>query len=504
MPGSETLTRFRCLDTPVDRAQADATAFLAFGGEKGVELTPPSPLTRTLAGLCKADGYRATAGEVFLYHAPASSPASRLIVAGLGPREKADLDTLRFAISAAARRAAAIGARRLAVQIPTGAPFAAEPPARLGQALAEGVLIGLFRFDRYKSKASEVRNALAGVDLLGPRQDLALLRKGVARGEYVAAAVNFARGIVNEPAAEITPLKFAKIAAAEAKAAGLTCRVLRLPELRKLGMEGILGVSRGSAEEPCLIHLRYVPKGKPRRKVALIGKGITFDSGGLSLKTATGMETMKADKAGATAVLAVLRALPQLGVQVQVDGVMAMSENLPSGTAQKPGDVLRMFGGKTVEVMNTDAEGRLVLADAFEFAARLEPDTMIDLATLTGAVVVALGPFATGVMGNNRPLSDALCDAGRAAGEKLWPLPLYDEYAEMLKSPVADMKNTGDRHAGALTAGLFLREFVRPGIPWAHLDIAGPAFLERDHGYLRRGATGAGVRTLLHYLDELQ
>jgi leucyl aminopeptidase len=479
-------------------------AFLAFGGEGSVELAPPSSLTKTLAGLCKADGYRAKAGEVFLYHAPAGSPAARVIVAGLGPRAKADLESLRLAVSAAARRAAAIGARRLAVQIPPGAPYAAEPAERVGQALAEGVLIGLFHFDRYKTGKNEDRKALAVVDLFGAKEDAALLRKGVARGEQVAAAVNFAREIVNEPAKEITPLKFASIAVAEAKAAGLRCRVLRLPELRKLGMEGILGVSRGSAEEPCLIHLRYTPKGKPRRKVALIGKGITFDSGGLSLKTATGMETMKADKSGATAVLAVLRALPQLGTPVQVDGVMAMSENLPSGTAQKPGDVLRMFGGKTVEVMNTDAEGRLVLADALEFAARLEPDTMIDLATLTGAVVIALGPLATGVMGNDRPLSDALCEAGRAAGEKLWPLPLYDEYADMLRSPVADMKNTGDRHGGALTAGLFLREFVRPGIPWAHLDIAGPAFLERDHGYLRRGATGAGVRTILHYLDGLR
>jgi leucyl aminopeptidase len=205
--------------------------------------------------------------------------------------------------------------------------------------------------------------------------------------------------------------------------------------------------------------------------------------------------------AGSAVVFAVLRALPALGLPIQVDGVMAMSENMPSGTAQRPGDVLRTMSGKTVEVVNTDAEGRLVLADALSFAAEFDPHQMIDLATLTGACVVALGPLASGVMGTDQALIDSILEGARESGEKVWHLPLYDEYRKMLKSPIADMKNTGERWGGALTAGLFLREFVKPGIPWAHMDIAGPAFLEKDHLYLRKGASGAGVRTLLHYLE---
>ncbi len=441
---------------------------------------------------------------MLLYHAPPGAPASRYLVVGLGREERGDLDALRVAASAAARRAASLGCRSLALEMPDGGPLEGEDPARVGQALAEGVLLGTFRFGRYRTGSEGAAGARLGtVQALAGGRPTRRVREGLRRGELFAEATNFARVLVDEPASEINPLRMAAIARAEARRVGLECRVLRLPEMRRRGMGALLGVAQGSAQEPCLIHLRYRPRGRSRRRVALVGKGITFDSGGLSLKSAHSMETMKCDMAGSAAVLAVLRALPAMKLPLQVDGVMAMSENLPSGTAQRPGDVVRTMSGKTVEVVNTDAEGRLVLADALAFAAELKPDQLIDIATLTGSVVVALGPLASGVMGTDPPLVEALLDAAKATGEKMWPLPLYDEYLDMLKSPIADIKNSGERWGGALTAALFLREFVKPGIAWAHLDIAGPAFLDKPRAYFRRGATGAGVRTLLHHLEAL-
>ncbi|HET9481369.1 MAG TPA: leucyl aminopeptidase, partial [Candidatus Polarisedimenticolia bacterium] len=274
--------------------------------------------------------------------------------------------------------------------------------------------------------------------------------------------------------------------------------------LRSMGMGAILGVAAGSDQPPCLIHLTYKPRGRAARKVALVGKGITFDSGGLSIKTAAGMETMKLDKAGASAVLAVMSALPALAPNVVVHGIMGMTENMPGGRATKPGDILRTFGGKTVEVLNTDAEGRLVLADALGYAQKQHVDRIIDLATLTGACMVALGPVVTGVFGNNQAMADSFLDAARRAGEKMWQLPLLDDYADQLRSDIADLKNSPtSRYGGAITASLFLKSFVDDEVPWLHLDIAGPAFYETEQGYMRKGATGAAVRAVLTYIEDL-
>jgi leucyl aminopeptidase len=293
----------------------------------------------------------------------------------------------------------------------------------------------------------------------------------------------------------------AEIAVEAAEAAGVEARVLGPDEMRAQGMGGILGVSQGSHNPPRLIQLHYRPAGKPSRKTALLGKGITFDSGGLSMKTSEGMETMKCDMAGAAAVLATLCALKAAGCREEVIGLMGMAENMPGGGAIRPGDVLRIMNGKTVEVRNTDAEGRLVLADLLSLASRTEGvETAIDLATLTGACVVALGPMAAGVFSNDRGLSDAILAAASSAGEAMWPLPLYLEYREHIKSDIADIKNTGIRWGGAITAALFLHEFVRPGLRWAHLDIAGPAFGEKEYSYLGKGGSGVGVRTLLRLL----
>jgi leucyl aminopeptidase len=295
----------------------------------------------------------------------------------------------------------------------------------------------------------------------------------------------------------------AEIAREVAGRAGLDIKVHGLDDMRRMGMGGILGVSQGSHHPPQLIELNYRPAGKASGKVALLGKGLTFDSGGLSIKSSEGMETMKCDMAGSATVLATLMSLPELAPSVEVIGLLGMAENMPGGGAIRPGDVLKMMNGKTVEVRNTDAEGRLVLADCLSYASSLEGiGVAIDLATLTGACVVALGPMTTGVMGNDRSLVAAILQAAERAGEKMWELPLYPEYREHIRSDIADVKNTGIRWGGAITAGLFLQEFVRSGLRWAHLDIAGPAFGDKEYSYIKKGGTGAGVRTLIRYLTE--
>src|SRR6266704_2374203 len=268
-----------------------------------------------------------------------------------------------------------------------------------------------------------------------------------------------------------------------------------------MGMGGILGVGQGSSNPPRLIQLDYRPEDRPVKRIALIGKGLTFDSGGLSLKTSEGMETMKCDMAGSAAVLAALRVLPELAPRTEVVGLMGMAENMPGGGAIRPGDILKIMNGKTVEVRNTDAEGRLVLADALSYASTLpDLEEAIDLATLSGACVVALGPMAAGVLGNSRELVDDILSAATRAGEPMWPLPLYQEYAEHIKIDIADIKHTGIRWGGGITAALFLSQFVRRGLRWAHLDIAGPAFGDKEYSYMKKGGSGVGVRTLIRYL----
>jgi leucyl aminopeptidase len=306
-------------------------------------------------------------------------------------------------------------------------------------------------------------------------------------------------------------MRMAEVARRVAKAHGLEIKVIDRAGLARMGMGAILGVASGSVEQPCLIHLIYRPEDERRRrgrhgrrgrvpKLALVGKGLTFDSGGLSLKTATGMETMKLDKAGASAVLGAMSALSELKPRVEVHGIMGMTENMPGGAAIKPGDVLRTMSGKTIEVLNTDAEGRLVLADALSYAQKQKVEQIIDLATLTGACMVALGPVSTGVFGTDQRMVDRFLECAWRAGERMWQLPLYEEYADQLRSEIADVKNTGNRYGGAITAALFLKTFVNEKVPWIHLDIAGPAFLESEQGCMRKGATGAGVRTLLNYI----
>jgi leucyl aminopeptidase len=382
-----------------------------------------------------------------------------------------------------------------------GAPFSARDA---GIAVAEGILLGTYRFDRYRAEPRPGRKHLRHVQIAAGDASTREVSEGIAFGEITSSATNFARDLVNEPAGSLVPEKMEEIARQVAQEAKIGITVFGTDELRRMGMGGILGVGQGSKNPPRLIRLDYKPAEKPLRKVALVGKGLTFDSGGLSLKSSEGMETMKCDMAGSAAVLATLKILPELAPRAEVVGLMGMAENMPGGGAIRPGDVLKIMNGKTVEVRNTDAEGRLVLADALSYASTLPGlEEAIDLATLTGACVVGLGPMAAGILGNSDELVDGILAAARKAGEAMWPLPLYDEYTEHIKSDIADIKNTGIRWGGAITAALFLSHFVRDGMRWAHLDIAGPAFGDKEYSYMKKGGSGVGVRTLTRYLLDL-
>jgi leucyl aminopeptidase len=364
-------------------------------------------------------------------------------------------------------------------------------------AVAEGFLLAGYRFDRYKSEASQRRDP-EDLALVGTTKSPAVARE-LARAEILAREVCRVRDLVNEPARVKTPTYLAGVATTVGRECGLQVEVWRGRRLETQKLAGLLAVAQGSHEPPRFIVMRYRPSGRPRKRVALVGKGLTFDSGGLSLKPAKAMETMKLDVGGGATVIGTMAAIGRLRPRVEVTAYVPATENLPGGGAQKPGDVIRYMNGKTVEVLNTDAEGRLILADALALASRDKPHMIIDLATLTGACMVALGTQVAGVMGNDTRLVSGLIAAGRAEGEKLWELPLVPEYRDDIKSAVADIKNIGGAYAGTITAALFLQEFV-DGVPWAHLDIAGPAFSERDFPQAPRGGTGFGVRTLVNFL----
>ena len=366
------------------------------------------------------------------------------------------------------------------------------------QAAVEGIVLGTYRFDRYKSAGSETK-ALTRITVLGSaRADAKVARDAVKRGQVVAEAVCWARDLVNTPAGDMPPAEIAREAQKMAREVGLRCKIWGKPELEKGGFGGILGVGAGSVNPPRLIELWYKGAGT-ETPIALTGKGIAFDSGGLSIKDAKGMETMKCDMGGAASILATMRVIAILKPKINVIAAIPSSENMPSGSATKPGDVLTHRGGTTSEVLNTDAEGRLVLADALAYLAEKKPKVIIDTATLTGACMVALGDQITGAMGNDDALFRDIGAAGDAVGETMWQLPLYGDYRRLIDSNVADVKNIGERYGGAISAAWFLAEFVGD-TPWIHLDIAGPAWAEKVGDLGPKGGTGVPVRTLVRYL----
>ena len=364
-------------------------------------------------------------------------------------------------------------------------------------AIAEGSLLGLYRFDRYHTNGDDGDGDFAELTIAEVDAERAeAIREGVDRGRAMAEATAIARNLVNEPANILTPTAMAEAAREVSVRNGLGFEVLENADMKQRGMGAFIGVAQGSEEPAKLIILTYEgDPGNPSNNLGLIGKGITFDTGGISLKPAAGMESMKGDMAGGASVIAAMEAIARLGPRINVTGMVAATENMPGGSAQRPGDVVTAMNGKTIEVINTDAEGRLVLADALCLARERGITRLVDIATLTGAMVTTLGKACTGVMGNDDRLIGDVIAAGRQTGEKFWQLPMFDEYRELIRSDVADMKNTGGRQAGSITAAFLLKEFV-DGAAWAHLDIAGTSTSERAAGYLVKGATGTPARTL--------
>jgi leucyl aminopeptidase len=426
-------------------------------------------------------------------------------VQGLGPRSGFDPAVLYRAAAAAGARVLGLKVRRAGIALASPSAWGMKLDAAVRTAVG-GLLHGCYRFDKYMTGGNSSRGLaelFVGIQKADPGQVVRVLRET----RSVDRVLRLARDLVSEHPGYLHPRRMAEIARHSARKSGIQCRVLGEAEMRRLGMGGMLGVSRGSEHPAVFIHLHYRPRSsrvKKAPKVVLVGKGVTFDTGGISLKQADGMEAMKADMSGSAAVLATLLVLPELRMPVEVHGLLLMVENMPDGRAIRPGDILRIHNGKTVEIKSTDAEGRLILADGLSWACRrLKPDYLLDLATLTGACMVALGPGCTGVMGNDERFIRQLLQSASEAGEKMWQLPLFPEYREHIRSDVADVKNSGIRYGGAITAGLFLQEFVEPGVPWVHLDIAGPAYYENGYGYAPKGATGHGVRTILQFLRGL-
>lgn len=434
-------------------------------------------------------------GEQTLLHTHGKLPADRVLILGLGKAEEFTLERVRSVSAEAVKRLRKIGARRVGT-IVHGAGAGGLHPAQAAQALAEGAILGGYRFLAYKPN-SEERRAIQTLTIL--ERDPARrrpLREGVRRAGIVAEATNQARDLVNEPGNTLTPTELARRARAMSRAAGVACEVLGPRELSRMRAGGLLGVARGSQEPPRLIVLSYRGGRRAGVHLGLVGKGVTFDSGGISIKPAENMEAMKGDMAGAAAVIAAVCAIARLGIPLTVTGVIPATENLPSGSALKPGDILRAMSGKTIEVVNTDAEGRLILADALHLAGRRGATHLVDAATLTGACVVALGTLYSGAFSNDPELQDRVLAAGREAGERIWPMPTDKDYDELIKSEVAEIKNTGGRKGGAVTAAKFLEHFVGK-TPWVHLDIAGTAMADKEAGYQPKGATGVMVRTFV-------
>jgi len=492
--------RVRLITKDLSAVRADVAVCFAHEGDRAPRGLRDTKLRNELARQMKAVGFKGASGDRLSWSSNGKYDARRFLILGLGAEGANPAEAIRAGASRAARRASDVRARKIAIAVP--GTKSTDGPDRL-RAAAEGVAFGNYRFEKYISDPDRKHTTLDTVELCAESRSAAT-RNALSRAEIASGAVALARDLVNEAPSRMDPTAMAKVARQQARRHGMSCKVLGKAELTRMGLSALLEVSRGSAAPPKVVHLVYRPKGKPRKKVVLVGKGVTFDSGGLNLKPGASMLGMKCDMAGSAAVLAAMTSLAQTGCRAEVHALLGLVENMTGGDAYKPGDILDTFAGKSVEVGNTDAEGRLVMCDLLAWAAKkIKPDMMVDVATLTGACVVALGTEATGVFSRDEKLRDALLAGAEAAGEKFWPLPMYDEYLSLLRQGPADLNNVGGRWGGAITAALFLGEFVPRGLSWAHLDIAGPAFAETETPDRSAGGTGAGAAALIRWLESV-
>jgi leucyl aminopeptidase len=455
-------------------------------------------LPAEVAELLEPNDYRGRANQTLLLYPRGAVAPRRLLLVGLGKREKATAETIRRASAIAVKEAQRLKVAAISVGV-TG-DIALDPQVA-AQAFAEGIELGAYRFWRYRTGLTDEQTfevELATVFSKTGEQT----STGIANGQTIARGVNFARDLVNGPGYAMHPPEMGEEAVKLGQRLGLKVTVLDMSQLIEQGFGGILAVGKGSEHEPRFIAMEYGEARQGTSTICLVGKGLTFDSGGLSLKPAEAMETMKSDMGGAAAVFGAIQVAAELELPLHLVGLVSAAENMPSSNAYRPGDIVKTLSGKTIEVLNTDAEGRIILSDALFYAQRYNPAAIVELSTLTGAIIIALGTHATGMMGTDQALMDRLSRAGEASGERVWQLPLWDEYHQMVKSEIADLKNLAGRPAGSITAGAFLTAFVGD-YPFVHLDVAGTAWVDRPaKPYDAQGGTGVGVRLLTEFLRE--
>ena len=479
--------------TSILKSEVDLAVFPMFEGDT---LSPElKKIDRLMNGSIrkkiKESGFNGAHGKILIFNTNGLISVKNIIVLGLGLKKEFSAG-LSYRAFARAGKEINENTKKVALL------FELKGTNILSSAI-EGVLQGSYKFTKYKT--DKQKNNEYDVTVFSKTINEKILARESRKARSLTEAVNLARDIVNEPPVYLTPSKLADISEIVAEEGNLQIKVLGKEEIKAAGMNGLYSVSRGSTQPPRFIHFTYTPKIKSKKTVAIVGKGVTFDSGGLCLKPAGGMLTMKMDMAGSAAVLGAMKAVAALKPKHTVHGIIAATENMTGGDAYKPDDVYYALNGKSVEVINTDAEGRIALSDALSYAVNLGVDEIIDLATLTGACIVGLGSYTAGVMGNNNKLIDSVLESSKNVGEKMWQLPLDDELRNEIKSNIADIKNVGSRWGGAITAGLFLENFVSD-TPWTHIDLAGPAYLERSNDVYPQGGTGFAVRTLVNFLTD--
>lgn len=454
------------------------------------------PLAGEVVTLLEPADFKGRANQTLLLYPRGAVAPRRLLLVGLGKREKATTETIRRASATAVKEAQKLQVAAVTIGVNGDLPMNPEESA---QAFAEGIELGGYRFWRYRTGLTDEQTFDVERATVFTQSD-EKTRLGIANGQVIARGVSFARDLVNGPGYAMTPVALGDEAVSLGKRLALKITVLDMAQLIKQGFGGILAVGKGSEHEPRFIVMEYGEANNGTPTICLVGKGLTFDSGGLSLKPADAMETMKSDMGGAAAVFGAMQVAAELKLPLHLVGLVSAAENMPSSNAYRPGDIVKTLSGKTIEVLNTDAEGRIILSDALFYAQRYNPEAIVELSTLTGAIIIALGSHATGMMGTDQTLMDRLSKAGEASGERVWQFPLWDEYHQMVKSEIADLKNLAGRPAGSITAGAFLAAFVGD-YPFVHLDVAGTAWVDRPvKPYDSHGGTGVGVRLLAEFL----
>lgn len=483
----------------IAQIEADAIVVNLFEGTTqpgGATAAVDKALDGAISSLINRGETKGKFGEINIIHTfgkPRQIGAKVVAIVGLGKSQDFDTDKIRGVAGEFCRALRKLNCHKIAT-ILHGTGTGGIQPEISAQAITEGALLGLYSFNKYKKPEYEDIEEMLIV--IRESDKIPILEQATHKGSVVAEATNLARDMINEPANYMTPSRLAETAEEIANIYNLEFHIFDSADMEAMGMGALLGVAKGSGQPPKLITLSYKGDKRSEKALGFLGKGITFDSGGISIKPSEGMDEMKGDMAGAAAAMTALVAIARLKLQINVTAIIPATENLPSGTALKPGDILKAMNGKTIEVINTDAEGRLILADALSYAQKLGLSPLLDLATLTGACCVALGTLYSGIFSNNQNLTDKVLKAAERVGERMWQMPMPEEYKEQLKSEIADVKNIGHKYGGAITAALFLAEFV-DNTPWVHIDIAGTADSEKESGYIVKGATGIGVRTLV-------